>query len=133
MRKFAILLALAPLACTVAPRPAAPAVDFHALTAEEEAQVLALEDRRQYDPALVAQWSQSPNILRRARIALALGRIGPHTFADANGNGERDPGEVQAGVTELTKLATDQNANVRTTAAFALGEIGDASTIDTLF
>jgi cyclophilin family peptidyl-prolyl cis-trans isomerase/HEAT repeat protein len=138
MRNALLLAGLAAFACTVtpppapAPPPAAPAWS-HGFTLEEEAQLLRLEDRREYDRATAAQWSQNPNPLHRTRIALALGRIGPLTFVDANGNGERDPGEHQAGVEELTALSSDADASVRTTVAFALGEIGDTSTIDTLF
>lgn len=66
-------------------------------------------------------------------MALALGRIGPHVFVDANGNGERDPGEKQAGVELLSSLTADPERVVRETAAFALGEIGDRTSVDTLF
>ncbi len=134
MRKALLLLAF-PIACTVVPppAPAPPPPQSHGFTIEEEASILRLEDRREYDPAVAAEWSHNPNALHRTRMALALGRIGPLTFVDANGNGERDPGERQAGVAELIALATDTDASVRTTVAFALGEIGDPSAIDTLF
>src|SRR5437879_5249071 len=66
-----------------APQPQTP----YGFTVEEEARILRLEDRREYDAALVQQWVHHPNSLHRARIALALGRIGPHTFIDLNGNG----------------------------------------------
>ncbi|HEV8659480.1 MAG TPA: HEAT repeat domain-containing protein [Thermoanaerobaculia bacterium] len=132
MRKLLILFAFAPLACTVA-TPVSRPPEPHGLTVEEEAQILGLEDRRELDPAVAAQWSQNPNPIHRARIALALARIGPHTFVDMNNNGERDADERQAGIAELTTLANDADANVRTTVAFALGEIGDATAIETLF
>lgn len=95
------------------------------MTVAEEARVLALEDRREYDPQLVAEWVKHPNVLHRVRIALALGRIGPHTFADADGDRLLDPEEAQAGVAELTAMALDSDRNVREMVAFALGEIGD--------
>ena len=104
----------------------------YGLTVEEEAHVLALEDRREYDPAFVDKWVHHPNPLHRIRIALALGRIGPHTFVDTNGNGERDSTERQAGVEELAALANDSDPRVRVTAAFALGQIGDIAATDTL-
>ena len=65
-------------------------------------------------------------------MALALGRIGPQTFDDANGNGVKDEGERQAGVAQLVALVNDPDANVRATAAFALGQIGDPTSIDAL-
>jgi cyclophilin family peptidyl-prolyl cis-trans isomerase/HEAT repeat protein len=132
--RFATAVLLAGCAATSPPQPApaaAPAQPY-GFTIEEEARVLALEDRREYDAALVDQWIHHPNPLHRARIALALGRIGPHTFIDANGNGERDTTERQAGVDELMALVNDPDANVRTVAAFALGQIGDQAATDTL-
>ncbi len=134
MRKTLVVLALLPLACTVSPpRPLPAPAEVHGLTAEEEAQILGFEDRREYDPAAIAPWVQHPNALHRARVALALGRIGPHTFVDANGNGERDADERQAGVVELVTLSDDRDAGVRTTVAFALGEIGDKTATEALF
>jgi cyclophilin family peptidyl-prolyl cis-trans isomerase/HEAT repeat protein len=104
----------------------------YGLTVEDEATILRLEDRREFDPALAEAWLNNPNPLQRNRMALALGRIGPHTFVDTNHNGERDPGEHQAGVDLLGRLVTDSDRNVRETAAFSLGEIGDASGIESL-
>src|SRR5471032_2396283 len=66
--------------------PATPAI--HGFTPEEEATILRLEDRRELDPAVTDAWLSNPNALHRARMALALGRIGPATFIDTNGNGE---------------------------------------------
>jgi cyclophilin family peptidyl-prolyl cis-trans isomerase/HEAT repeat protein len=111
-----------------APQPEAP----YGFTVEEEARILRLEDRREYDAALVQRWVHHPNSLHRARIALALARIGPHTFIDVNGNGERDSNERQAGVEDLAALANDRDINVRVTTAFALGQIGDMAATDTL-
>src|SRR5205807_6703664 len=123
------------VACSSSPpatRPAAEPPQPYGLTVEEEARVLALEDRREYDQALVDAWIHHPNPLHRARIALALGRIGPHTFVDLNGNGERDSNERQAGVEDLAALANDRDINVRVTTAFALGQIGDVAATGTL-
>jgi cyclophilin family peptidyl-prolyl cis-trans isomerase/HEAT repeat protein len=102
------------------------------MSVSDEATVLRLEDRREFDPAIAEAWLNNPNPLQRARMALALGRIGPHTFIDTNHNGEREPGEHQAGVDLLGRLVTDSDRNVRETAAFALGEIGDAAGIEPL-
>ncbi len=135
MRKLLALPLLA-LACTTPtpppqPTPAAPAV--YGFTVEEEARILALEDRRELDPVLAAEWIRHDNALHRNRIARALARIGPHTFTDTNQNGERDADERQAGVDLVASLAKDGDPTVRTTAAFALGEIGDPAGIETLF
>ena len=124
--------AVAPVLSTApAPAPSANAAPF-GLTIEEESRVLAMEDRREYDAAMVEAWSTHPNVLHRQRIALAMARIGPHTFADVNGNGVRDAGERQAGVDQLIRLTGDREVPVAETAVFALGEIGDASAIETL-
>jgi len=122
--------------CTAAPAPTPapppPSPAPYGLTIAEESRVLALEDRREYDPALVEAWVRHANPLHRARIALALGRIGPHTFVDTNGNGQRDPGEHQAGVEALAPLVSDPDVNVRVTVALALGQIGDLAAADSL-
>ena len=135
MRQLAAVLiitgcttAATPPVTTVSPAAQAP----YGFTVEEEARVLRLEDRREYDAALVQQWVHHPNPLHRTRIALALGRIGPHTFIDSNGNGERDPNERQAGVEDLAALANDRDATVRVAAAFALGQIGDSTAAETM-
>jgi len=113
------------------PPPAQPAEPF-GLSVAEEAQILRLEDRREFDAELVSDWLHRVNAPHRARMALALGRIGQHTFVDANGNGQRDAGEHQAGVDALAPLVTDPDPNVRATAAFALGQIGDVAAADSL-
>jgi cyclophilin family peptidyl-prolyl cis-trans isomerase/HEAT repeat protein len=126
------------MCCTATPPPAPapppppqPVVPF-GLTTDEEARILALEDRREFDAAMAEDWLARPNSLHRQRMAQALGRIGPHTFVDSNHNGERDAGEHQAGVDLLVKLTTDPDRNVRESAAFALGEIGDMAGADAL-
>jgi cyclophilin family peptidyl-prolyl cis-trans isomerase/HEAT repeat protein len=140
MRRTLVLLALAtacstpsnlppaPLPAPPAPQPAAP----YGLTVDEEATILRLEDRREYDRAVVDAWLHHPNALHRARIALALGRIGAHTFADTNNNGVKDVGERQAGVDELGALVKDPDGPVRVNAAFALGLIGDSAGAEAL-
>ena len=139
MRNTALAPLLIAVACTtIAPAPPptptpAPAVPHaYGFKVKEEVRILEVEDRRQYDAPLADWGIHHPNALHRARMALALGRIGPHTFVDANGNGVRDEGERQAGVAQLVTLVSDPDANVRATAAFALGQIGDASSIDAL-
>jgi cyclophilin family peptidyl-prolyl cis-trans isomerase/HEAT repeat protein len=132
MRRLIVLLLL--VGCTTtAPQPS-PGVAFEpqGILLEEEAAVLRLEDRREFDPGLAARWAAHPNVLHRERIALALGRIGTADFEDANGNGQLDEGETMAGVGILQRLAADPEPSVRRVVAFALGEIGDAAGIPTL-
>lgn len=105
----------------------------YGMTVEEEAPVLRLEDRREFDRSLSRTWSSHPNALHRKRIALALGRIGPHTFDDGNSNGVRDADERMAGVDLLISLTTDPASDVREAAVFALGEIGDPAALPALF
>lgn len=125
------------LGCTAAAPPVtAPRTEIvaapYALTNEEEATVLRLEDRREFDANLASAWIAHPNATHRRRIALALGRIGPATFADENGNGIKDEGELMAGVRLLSTLLADPAHEVREAAAFALGEIGDPAGVDAL-
>jgi cyclophilin family peptidyl-prolyl cis-trans isomerase len=117
-----------PVAAVEAPPPA-----IHGFTLEEEAQVLRLEDRREYDQAVVSQWLGNSNPLHRSCMAMALGHIGVATFADTNGNGQRDPDEHQAGVAELIELTNDPDPSVRRAAAFALGQIADPTGLEALF
>ena len=128
---FVMCCTSTPTPAPAPPPPPQPVVPF-GLTTDEEARILALEDRRDFDAAMVAEWLARPNSLHRQRMAQALGRIGPHTFVDANHNGERDADEHQAGVDLLAKLTTDPDRNVRESAAFALGEIRDLTGADAL-
>ncbi len=126
--RTAALLVLLALACrTTAPPPPAPptapapaAPQVYGFTVEEEAHVLRMEDRREYDAAFADAWARNANPLHRERIALALGRVGPHAL------------ERQAILAQLTALAGDAEPKVRVNVAFALGQIGDQSGADTL-
>jgi cyclophilin family peptidyl-prolyl cis-trans isomerase/HEAT repeat protein len=135
MRKLAIV-SLFLFSCSSLrnqPAPASPPLpETHGLTLQEEARILQMEDRREYDGATIATFVTNANSLHRQRIALALGRIGPHVFVDGNANGQRDPQELSAGVTELNTLAGDPDRTVRETVAFSLGEIADPASADTL-
>lgn len=136
MRAHSILLLSFLAACATAPPPAPapePQAGPHGITSAEEAQILRLEDRREYDAAVAHAWAQHPNALHRERIAIALGRIGAIVFNDTNGDGLRDDGERMAGVDVLTSLSSDPEFSVRRAVAFALGEIGEPAAIDTLF
>src|SRR5437764_12244229 len=131
--KHLLALSLLVAACTAAPaptisgppsepdRPKGP----YGLSLDEEARALMLEDRRELDAPLLEAWLRHENPLHRRRAALMLARIGPATFIDANGNGEKDGNERQAGVDALAQLTGDADASVRAAAAFALGQIGD--------
>jgi cyclophilin family peptidyl-prolyl cis-trans isomerase/HEAT repeat protein len=140
MRTFASIALLLGVSAVVGCTTSAPPASVEAtsqpsqygLTVAEEARILALEDRREYSPELVATWVKHPNPLHRLRIALALGRIGPHSFIDTDDDHELDENELHAGVAELTTLVTDSDRRVREMAAFALGEIGDQKSAETL-
>lgn len=120
MRKLLPLILVAACATQPPPPPAPAPVPVregpYGMTVEEEATILALEDRRQHDPDVVNTWVRHENSLHRQRMALALGRIGAIT---------------KSGVAELGTLAGDPDRRVRETVAFSLGEIGDGA--ETLF
>ena len=138
MKSLITLLSIAALfACVSVPQPQAPRPDpvseeDPAYSIEDEAVVLRLEDRREFDAEMAGTWSRSSNAERRARLALALGRVGEATFDDRDGDGEKDDDEPMAGVEILRSLSTDPDSDVRLNAAFALGEIGDTSAAPTL-
>src|SRR5687767_8931937 len=102
MRKLALVLVITACTSRPSPPPAASPIpaatpEAYGFTLEEEVRVLRMEDRREFDAAFADEWIHNGNALHRARMALALGRIGPHTFDDSNGNGVRDGGERQVG------------------------------------
>ena len=134
MRRLLLASALLLAACASSvPRPADSNAGGDGAGFESEAVVLRLEDRRELDRAVADAWTRHSDPARRERIARALGRIGTATFDDANGNGRRDSGETMAGVAQLVALAGDPAPSVRRASAFALGEVGDPSSIDSLF
>jgi cyclophilin family peptidyl-prolyl cis-trans isomerase/HEAT repeat protein len=135
---LAFPLAFLVFACVQSPAPhptpvSGPVmVTAYPVTPQEEALVLRLEDRREFDPELVQAWASHDNAPHRRRIAMALGRIGQATFLDVDGNGVRDGSEQMAGVAVLAGLANDPSSEVREATAFALGEIADPAGIPSL-
>jgi len=124
MRKLAAFLMFLAVSCTTT-SPQSPSTARgndgpYGLTIAEEARILAIEDRREYDGELIAAWVKHPNALHRLRIALALARIGPH-----------HPGGQAA--SDLAALTKDPDRRVREAVAFALGECGDPAGGATLF
>ena len=89
-----------------------------ALPAQEQgfvtdlAQLLALEDRREYDGGALRRAAQHPDALVRAHAATTVGRIG-------------DP----AGAPILLQLLTDPDSGVQTEAAFAIGLLRDGAAV----
>jgi len=91
MRRLVLALLVLAAACKSTTPPAAPLpvpppvaeARPYGLTLDEEALILRLEDRREYDKSVAAAWIHHENPLHRARMALALGRIGAATFDDA--------------------------------------------------
>ncbi len=79
------------------------------------AQLLALEDRREFDGALLQRATQHPDSLVRRRAAMAMGRIGD-----------------RAALALLVPMLADRDSLVRTEAVFALGELGDRGAVPDL-
>jgi len=84
-------------------------------SAGDIAQLLALEDRREFDAAVLQRAAQHPDSIVRARAAMAMGRIG-------------DP----AALTLLLPMLEDRDSVVRTETAFALGLLGDRDAVSNL-
>jgi cyclophilin family peptidyl-prolyl cis-trans isomerase/HEAT repeat protein len=100
----------APQAPTPATSPARPAVVLGEAEIQGIAELLRLEDRREYDDdAIRTQLTAAHPELRR-RAALAAGRV-------------RDPRAADL----LLQALDDTDAGVRAEAAFALGQLGDSS------
>src|SRR5688572_24607254 len=100
---FALMLTLACTAATPPPPTTSSAAEApYGMTVEEEARILALEDRREVDQPFIDRWIAHPNPTHRRRIALALARIGQHAFIDTNRNQIFDPPlEKRAGIEDL--------------------------------
>jgi cyclophilin family peptidyl-prolyl cis-trans isomerase/HEAT repeat protein len=98
-----------------------------------DADLLRLEDRREFDGAILMAWASDPRPERRRRAAIALARIGTATFEDRNGDGWQDTNEPMAGSPMLLTLTADPDPSVRAAAAFAFGESGDLRGFESLF
>src|SRR5688500_7444064 len=109
MRNAVLFALILTLACTTATPPApTPTEAPYGMTVAEEARILVLEDRRELDQELIDRWIVHPNPAHRLRIVMALARIGPHAFLDANDNRVFDsPAEKRGGVDALAKLVSD--------------------------
>jgi cyclophilin family peptidyl-prolyl cis-trans isomerase/HEAT repeat protein len=94
---------------------AAPLVAQDQAQVGDLAQLLSLEDRRQFDVAALRRAALNPEALVRVQAAVALGRIGD-----------------RAGTPLLLTLLADQDTTVRTESAFALGLLRDTSAVDEL-
>jgi len=79
------------------------------------AQLLALEDRREFDAAALRRAARHPDALVRAQAAVAIGRIA-------------DP----AGGPVLIDLLSDPDTAVRAEAAFAIGLLHDTLAVEEL-
>jgi cyclophilin family peptidyl-prolyl cis-trans isomerase/HEAT repeat protein len=79
------------------------------------AQLLSLEDRRDFDLAALRRDAQHPDPLIRAQAAVAIGRIGD-----------------RAGTPLLVTLLNDPDTTVRAQAAFSLGMLRDTAAADEL-
>jgi cyclophilin family peptidyl-prolyl cis-trans isomerase/HEAT repeat protein len=107
---FAILFA----ACAATP-PAAPvpqSTQLNEIAVTPLAEIMRREDNRQYDSLAFNEHLTSANEMVRLFAVRALGRIGNRA---ASG--------------QLTRALSDVAPQVRAEAAFALGELGDSSTV----
>lgn len=95
------------------PSGALPALSGRELDAA--AALLRLEDRREWDAALLDSLAESPSAEIRRRAALALGRLG-------------EP----RGRAALERLLADPDTAVAATAAFSLGQLGDTLAVPAL-
>jgi len=110
MPRFARILAVAlPLAAPLALRAQSPA------SVSDLAQILALEDRREFDGDVLRRDAQSADVLVRVWAARAIGRIGD-----------------KAGTPIVVGLLSDPDTTVRTEAAFALGQLRDSAAVGEL-
>jgi len=98
-----------------------------------QAELLRLEDRREFDRRALTEWASDPRPERRRRAAIAIARIGTATFEDLDGDGWQSENEPMAGTTLLLTLAADPDPKVREAAAFAFGETGDLRGVEALF
>ncbi len=120
MRTSAKCFALAIMAlaaCSTSPEPVTPGPERASVTLDAPdiraiAQLLRLEDQREYDPGIFERLSRGSEEVRR-RTAMAAGRIG-------------DP--ESAGFLARV-LDDDPSPAVRADAAFALGQLGDTSRV----
>jgi len=103
------LLAAALLAC------APTALRAQSATVSDLAQILALEDRREFDGAALRRAAQHPDPLVRRWGARAVGRIGD-----------------RAGTPLLLELLQDPDTTVQAEAAFALGQLRDPAAVPAL-
>jgi cyclophilin family peptidyl-prolyl cis-trans isomerase/HEAT repeat protein len=106
-RILLLLLLTTPVASRVRAQDAGSAGDL--------GQLLSLEDRRQFDGAILLRAAQHPDAVVRARAAMAMGRIGD-----------------RAATVLLLPMLQDQDSMVRTETAFALGELGDPAAVPEL-
>lgn len=110
MPRFVRILAVAlPLAAPLALRAQSPA------SVSDLAQILALEDRREFDGEVLRRDAQSADVLVRVWAARAIGRIGD-----------------KAGTPIVVDLLSDPDTTVRTEAAFALGQLRDSAAVGEL-
>jgi cyclophilin family peptidyl-prolyl cis-trans isomerase/HEAT repeat protein len=110
---FAALVACGPTAPPLDPGPERARHDLDDAEIEAIATVLRLEDHRAFEPGVFQEILASPSVEVRRRAVVAVGRIG-------------DPA---ASALLVQMLARDGSPAVRADAAFALGLLGDTSTV----
>ncbi len=111
LRRLGVLLAVLALAGGPARRLAAQDTG----PVLEVAQLLSLEDRREFDASLLQRDARYPDSLVRRRAAMAMGRIGD-----------------RAAVPLLVPMLLDQDSQVVIEAVFSLGLLGDRGAVPEL-
>lgn len=98
----------APAAAT----PVTPAPPLAAADLDTIAELIRLEDRREFDATRFNAWLALPHPEMRSRAAVGIGRIGD-----------------RAGTQLILRTLSDTSVLVRKNGAFALGELGDTSAL----
>lgn len=111
----ALLLALAAGCAPAAPLSGPPLVRLDEAAVLQLAEVIRVEDRREYDLSVLERALGAPQPAVRRQAALTLGRL-----------------RVAGALPRLVQLTQDPDTAVAATAAFGLGQLGDTAAVAAL-